>query len=328
MFDLLIKNGTVLTIDDTMMQGRWLGVKDGVIAAIGCRDDAPAAAKQVIDLAGKTLLPGLGDSHAHLSLTGIQQASTSLAQITSIADILEIVEDVCAQRAADELAVFTLLPSESSIAEKRFPTRDELDAVSPDNPVLIVHWSNHGGCLNSKALTLANLPPEMRKVREQGIIDQDAVHLRVCQNLYASLGKDVFRKLYHHLGAQAVAKGITSIHSLDGMFVKDDMDVAVLLPIIDELPLNIVPYTQTFDLQKILDWQLPRIGGCLMLDGSGGVFTSCYSKIYPANPNTRGLLNYSDQYLYQFVKKCSENNIQCAFHAIGDRAIDQIIYVL
>lgn len=327
MYDLIVKNAKILTMNEKMSQARWLAVQGGIIKAIGVRDDAPSEAEKIIDLQGKTLMPGLGDSHVHMALTGINYFATSLEGTKSIKEILNIIQEVCAKDASDDLLLFTMMPSESMLKENRFPNKNELDRVTGKHPILITNWSLHGGVINSKAIPLADLEPNMQTAINTGICDNDFVTLHVMRNVYACLGKDSLAGFYKDVSAQAVSKGLTTIHALDGMFVRDDLDVQVLLEIIDQLPLNVVPYTQTFDLDKVMSWGLPRIGGCLMLDGSGGVFTSCYSKVYPGNPNTRGLLSYSDEYIYKFVSRCTRENIQCAFHAIGDRAIDQIIYI-
>ena len=71
MFDLLFKNGNILTMDQDFSKKRWMGVSDGKIVALG--DDAcPEEAGRVIDLEGKTLMPGIIDAHVHCSMTGIK----------------------------------------------------------------------------------------------------------------------------------------------------------------------------------------------------------------------------------------------------------------
>lgn len=125
----------------------------------------------------------------------------------------------------------------------------------------------------------------------------------------------------------AASRGVTTAHSLDGMFMKDDRDVDILTRVKDQMPVDFVIYDQTFDLEKVKGYGLPRIGGCIVIDGSPPQYTAAYGVDYPSRPGTRGLLNYSDRELYEFVTATTKAGMQCAFHAIGDRAIDQIIYI-
>ena len=96
MFDRIFKNGNILTVDNDMSTKSWLAVKDGKIAALG-NGEAPGEAKEIVDLAGKTMMPGIIDSHVHCSMTGIGENGIDLSGIDSSQGILDAVEAYCSK---------------------------------------------------------------------------------------------------------------------------------------------------------------------------------------------------------------------------------------
>ncbi|WKX68980.1 amidohydrolase [Streptomyces sp. XD-27] len=166
--DLVFLNGSVLTVDPDFTVASALAVTDGVISAVGDRDDvAPSIGPgtQVVDLDGGTLLPGINDSHLHGCAFGIGMPPLSLdvshPAVRSIADVAEAVRDAAAHTPAGEwisghgwdpgyLAECVADPS-------RLPTRHDLDAVSPDHPVLLYSFSGHATWVNSAALARAGV---------------------------------------------------------------------------------------------------------------------------------------------------------------------------
>lgn len=326
-FDLLIKNGTIITMDKELSKKRWIAVKDGIISAIGDRDDFSGEAKKVIDLDGRTLMPGLIDTHAHSSMTGIGQMGINLGGINTVSGILDAVKDFCEKDSSDKVICGCNMTMPEDMVEKRVPDRFELDAVTGDHPVMLVFWTAHGGTMNSKAIELAELTDEMAYVEKEGFFNDDKTSFHVIGNIYNLFTDEDFENLYMNIAEQCAGRGITTLHSLDGMMVKDDRDIDILMRIIHSLPIEFINYTQTFDWKKIHNYGLKQIGGCLCIDGSPPQLTAAYQEVYPCAPHTRGFLNYTDKELYDYVTAVSKAGMQVGFHAIGDRAVDQIIHV-
>ncbi len=328
MYDLILKNGNILTMDDKMSTKRWIAVDEkGKIAAIGDRDDAPNEAGRIIDLNGKTLMPGIVDAHVHSSMSGIDFNGIDLAGADSSQKILDRVEEFCKNVETPQVICGWNMSLKENLTDKRLPTRYELDEVTGDHTVMLVFWTAHGGIMNSRALERANLPEEYRYIEKDGYFNRDDVSFYVIGSIYALYSEEEFIAKYQSLSDTCAAYGITTIGALDGMMVKDDIDVDLLVKIRDQLPVEWVSYTQTFDYEKVIRNGLPRIGGCLTIDGSPPQLTAAYFDPYPCAPFTRGLLEYSDKYLYDFIVECTKRGLQCAFHAIGDRACDQIVRV-
>jgi predicted amidohydrolase YtcJ len=146
--DLILHNAKVLTVDSAFSIASAFAVKDGRFAAVG--EDAAIlpladAETRVIDAGGRVVMPGLIDGHAHMDREGLKgMVYPSLAGATSIADILDRISDLVAAAAPGEWIVTMPIGEPPAyfdvpdiLAEKRYPTRQDLDRVSPDNPVYI-----------------------------------------------------------------------------------------------------------------------------------------------------------------------------------------------
>jgi len=162
--DLIFKNADVIIVDGKQPKADFVAIKGDKILFTGSKDflnDFTGPNTRFIDCAGKTLLPGFNDAHCHVysllrKLTGIDLGAP---EIKSINDIQSAIKAKTAKTPPGEWITGTDY-NEFYLAEKRHPTRWEIDAVSPDNPVMITHRSLHGCVLNSKALALAGITTE------------------------------------------------------------------------------------------------------------------------------------------------------------------------
>ena len=173
--DLILVNGTVITVDaaDSIAQG--VAVSGGKIVAVGASRDMRALANgrtQVIDLHGRTVTPGLIDTHVHFSETAdLFSINLSDVAITKIDDVVKRV----AERVATAKGGEWIRGSgwdEGKLAERQYVLASDLDKVAPNNPVWLEHTTGHYGVANSYALKLA----EVRKVTPDppaGTIDRD-----------------------------------------------------------------------------------------------------------------------------------------------------------
>ena len=124
----------------------------------------------------------------------------------------------------------------------------------------------------------------------------------------------------------AASKGCTTIHALNGTDIESRGPIWEKVK--DELCIHSLNMWETWDVQAAKSIGLPRVGGCLLLDGARALFQAAYSKPFLNHPDTRGLLYCSDFEVYNFVYEAHKNNMQIGMHAMGDRAIDQLIYII
>jgi hypothetical protein len=145
--DLVVLARRILTFDPKRPVATALAVHGGRIAALGSRSDARRwrdRRTEVVDLPDATVIPGLVDAHAHLDREGLKLIYPSLARCRSIADIQRVIAKLAAERTPGEWIVtmpvgappFYLDPP-ATLAERRWPTRADLDAAAPDHPVYI-----------------------------------------------------------------------------------------------------------------------------------------------------------------------------------------------
>lgn len=197
MADSIYVGGTIITINDAQPSAEAIAVKDGKIVAVGTRTEVEnahkGAATQIIDLVGKTLVPGFIDGHSHFSEVGAQTVLANLlpppdGTVKSIADLQQVMRDFIATSPmvkAHAVAI-GMNYDDSQLAERRHPTRQELDAISTELPIMVTLQSGHFGTLNSKALakmgiTAASIDPTGGVIRREadgktpnGVLEENA----------------------------------------------------------------------------------------------------------------------------------------------------------
>ena len=164
--DVIYTGGPILTMDDDMARAEAVAVRAGRIVAVGPAADVMALkgdGTRIVDLGGRAMLPGFVDPHGHVVLGGLQAMSANMlpppdGPNSDIPTLQKTLRDWAAAHAevvkqANLIVGFGY--DESQLKELRPPTKEELDAVAADVPVLIVHQSGHMAALNSKALELA-----------------------------------------------------------------------------------------------------------------------------------------------------------------------------
>ena len=162
--DLILKNADVITIDRKQSKAEFVAVKGNKVIFTGAKEqqnDFIGPNTKFVDCNGKTLVPGFNDAHCHIfsllrKFTGIDLSSP---KIKSINDIKAVIKEKADNTLPGKWITGTDY-NEFDLAEKRHPTRWEIDEVAPDNPVMLSHRSLHGCVLNSKALALAGITIE------------------------------------------------------------------------------------------------------------------------------------------------------------------------
>ena len=155
--------GPILTMNDKAMRAEAVAVANGKILAVGRRSEVmklKGPNTQLVDLKGRTLVPGFVDAHGHIVVGGLQALSANLlappdGQVQDIASLQQTLRDWVQKNAAAVEKVKVIVGfgyDNAQLKELRHPTKEELDAVSQDIPILIVHQSAHLATVNSAML--------------------------------------------------------------------------------------------------------------------------------------------------------------------------------
>jgi predicted amidohydrolase YtcJ len=219
-----------------------------------------------------------------------------------------------------------------NMKEGRYPTKDELDRVSTEHPILLAAQTLHGGSLNTKGLSLVDIPkvagvgygPDGQL---DGTLLSDDAFFPTMSHVMGMLPAETLRGFIEECARYASTKGTTSIIGLLGQFVDGDSDVSIIENNKGKFPVDFTTFYQTWDLNQTDAYGLPRIGGCLTLDGAGFEYTMALQDVYPEHLERRGFLIHTDEEIYNLLSEAHRRGIQTAFHALGDRAIDQLLFV-
>lgn len=163
--DLIVYNGNVYTVNENFDQAEAFAVKDGKIVAVSTTADIRAkySATEELDAEGKTIYPGLNDGHAHFYRYGLALQSADLVGTTSFKEVVQKVVDQ--QKAYPEADWITGRGwDQNDWAVKEFPTKDTLDQLFPNTPIILTRIDGHAALVNQKALDLAGITPQTKMV--------------------------------------------------------------------------------------------------------------------------------------------------------------------
>jgi predicted amidohydrolase YtcJ len=330
---LVLRHGNIITMNPQQPCAGALAIHQGRIAAVGTwHDVAPhVQGARLLDLAGKTVLPGLIDSHAHLLWTALGLAALDLSGANDHPSLEAIVRQQAAGLPPGSL-IFGMGLTEYALDTAAFsPIIDVLDTASPDHPVFLTGVTGHTSAVNTRALEELDLsgatPGVMRTAggRPSGLLTDEANNVATgafCRRFGAN--QDTARLIAQTVEL-AHSVGITTLHALEGGFAESDEDVLELLAAIPGLPLRVLLYYQTTNVDKVVSLGLPRIGGCILLDGDVGPHTAALSQPYLDDAQCFGTLYYTQETIDAFVLEAHCAGLQVALHAVGDAAVEQAL---
>lgn len=355
--DTIYSGGPILTINDSQPKVEAVAVKDGRIQAAGTLADISTfkgETTEAFDLNGRTMLPGFVDSHGHVVMGGIQALSANLlappdGEVTDIASLQATLKAWAEKNSATVDKVKMIIGfgyDNAQLAELRHPTREDLDAVSTEVPIVIVHQSGHLGVANSKALELAGITastenPEGGVIQRSsdgtpnGVLEEYAF-FNVLIPLLGTLGPE---------GLSAFAEAGADLWMRYGYTTAQDGRssgaVVEALKAVDAdkgLPVDVIAYPDVLEAKEYIAQHVSRdyegkvrVGGCkLTIDGSPQGFTALrdrpyYDPVGDYPPGYAGYASVTMEKVQDAVNWCYENGIQIITHANGEGASDMLI---
>jgi predicted amidohydrolase YtcJ len=305
-------------------------VENGTLREVYNVDPLHISDCEKIDLAGHYVFPGFIDTHTHCFEGGLYAQSLDLSKALDISQVLQKISDYYQQAktsGTEQLDAFRY--DENNIAEKRFPTRAELDSVCPNLSLVLRRIDGHSSVINSFALKQFNRGNSTWLREFSGIQLKDEVlrgfvNDKVVHWFHSNCSEETVFQAYKIASDLALANGITTVHTMVGDAQNSLMHYGWLKENLSRFGVNYILYPQSFNLTAALDVGASRIGGCILADGSLGSYTAALRQPYSIADYTLGTLCHDDDFWNQFIGKATAAGLQVAVHCIGDRAIQQI----
>jgi len=339
--DMALIKGNIITMDSLRPKAQAVAIQKNRILKVGSTEEIKVLVTKetkIVDLQGKTVVPGFIDSHIHVADFGKFLNWINLSDVTSIEEMQTRLKER-AQKIPKNRWIIGNGWNENRFTEKRCPTRYDLDVSSPDNPVVLYHECGRTCVVNSKALKVAKVtketvaPPdgEIEKHPETGeptgILRETATDL-VWKTIPEPTEDEIIESI--SLAFEKIAKaGVTTVHwivaALEEALIVQKLDDKNKLPIRVRVivPAKVLDRINelNFDSNKI-DKQL---GIKIFVDGSLAARTAALSQSYMDDNKTKGKLLYSQTELDKLVAKVHKSNLQVVMHAMGDNAIDMAL---
>jgi predicted amidohydrolase YtcJ len=356
--DAIYHNGTIITIDETTPEAEAVAIRDGRIIAVGAKTDILTTrgdATRLVDLEGRTMLPGFVDAHGHVSGGGLQAMSANLlappdGEVTSIATLQATLRDWMAENRNSVEKIQLVIGfgyDNAQLAEKRHPVREELDAVSVNIPICLVHQSGHIISVNSKALEMGGItaesPNPMGGVIQRGedgkepngVLEETAAFPLLIK-LLGRAGPQAFAQ-FAKAGAELWASyGYTTAQ--DGRTMPAALATLKSVAEAGDFKIDVVSYVDVLVDRDLIKREVSpqyknrfRVGGAkLTIDGSPQGFTAWRDRPYykPVGnypPGYSGYAAATPKQVGDAIAWAFENNIQILTHANGEAASDQLI---
>lgn len=351
--DLIITNGNIISVDNQNTIIEAVAISADTIMDIGSSKQIAeyiGENTKVIDLKGKTAIPGFIDSHAHLIGTGKAQINLDLREAQNWDEVLYLVAKAAQNKRRGEWIIgrgwhqekWNPSPIENV---KGYPLHHKLSAATPDNPVMLSHASGHAIFANANAMNLAKVNAETKDPRGGEIIrDSDGspigVFTETAENLIyikyneflqnRSHAEQVNDKKYAITLAmdECLSKGITSFHDAGATFE----DIRVIREMADSNQLKIRLYEMLLEDYKSLKDSIrayQTVGYAnnhltvqaikLYMDGALGSRGAWMLSPYTDSPEESGLNVTPISEIKNVAKLAAENDFQICTHAIGDK---------
>lgn len=332
--DLVVFNGNIITMDPQKPTATALAVKSYKVLAVGEEEeivDLVPTAKRVIDLGGKTVIPGFIDSHTHLTSSGVKAAHVQLDKAGSLEEAVQFLKDAVPKYPKGEW-ILGYGWDESDWTKKKFLQASDLDPISKDHPIMATRVDGHLASVNGiglKKLGISINQPGVEKDRlgrPTGVLkDIDEVWEKVRPTA------EQIRDGVRMGNTIANEKGITTAvdNAAEGTLkhIREiETNHELTARMIVNIPVEQVDHMISLGITSGMGSPMVRIGGIkIFTDGSIGAKTAFVTHGYKDDPKNKGILRFPREEYEPIVRKAVENNIQTVTHAIGDGAIEMVI---
>jgi len=353
--DTIFVGDNVLTMDENLADANGVAIRGEKIVAVGSRDAVMALRgpeTRVVELGERALLPGFIDAHGHFTFAArfmnfINVSSPPVGRAETIDDIVRILADDIERNPVGESDwIVGYGYDDSLLAENRHPTRDDLDRVTTDHPIVLMHVSGHLAAANSKALALSGISadsddppggvirrrPDSRE--PNGVLEESAASRLLLERI-GGIADDTLEALARKATRYYASYGITTVQ--DGAISPDDLERLRAAARREPFAVDIGAYVYvTLLTQEGIEDLAPdseynggiRLAGVkFSLDGSPQGRTAWLTEPYAegppgAEPDYVAYPTMEPSYYKERVAQFIKRNVPVLVHANGDAAID------
>jgi predicted amidohydrolase YtcJ len=349
--ELVLINGKILTMDGRSTVVEALAIRDGKILATGSSASikflAGATTTRALDLGGKTVVPGLIDTHAHFKAAGLSEYVVNMSRAKNVAEALDAIRAFAANKKPGEWIVGGPWHPPSQLAEKRYLTRQEIDSAAPNNPVYL-RTVGHFSMANSMALQRAGVDKgtpnpsggsfERDASGLTGVLVETAID-RVEKAVPPWTADDEVRQfkiaegVLNTFGITSVVEGATEardIRTLQKIALSGEATVRVGLMFRPEPPAEMSAWEAIMSGNGASsgfgdDWL--KFGGIkIYYDGGMTLKTALTRDVYPdSHDDYHGIAQQTPERLRQLVSIANRYNWRVGVHVVGDLGIDQVL---
>lgn len=348
---LILVNGKILTMDGQSRTAEAVAIRDGKFLAVGSSTTIGSMAgsgTRTIDLAGKTVVPGLIDTHAHFKAAGLADYVVNMSRAKSVAEALQAIKEFAARKKPGDWIIGGAWHPPSQLAEKRYLTRQEIDSVAPNNPVYL-RTVGHFSMANTAGLAKAGVDkgtpnPDGGSFERDasgeltGVLVETAID-RVEKAVPDWTAEDEFRQFKIAEGVLN-SYGITS--AVEGATPARDIATLQRLAMSGQATLRAgvmfrpEPPAENAAWDAIMrgdgtssgfgdDW-IKLAGIKIFYDGGMTLKTALMRDAYPdSKDDYHGIAQQSPERLKELVAICNRNDWRVGVHVVGDRGIDQVL---
>lgn len=360
--DLVLTNGNIVTVDVEQPVAEAIAIQGDRIVAVGSNEEILTylgAQTEVIDLAGKTAIPGFIEGHGHYTSFGGSLMMLDFRHAKSFAEIVSMVANEAASTPAGEWVIGRgwhqdKWATKEQVLVEGVPLHDSLSAATPDNPVMLIHTSGHAVFVNQKAMTLVEMDasskaPEGGEIvrstdgRATGMMRESAQD--IFRQAYsghqgrrpAGVAEAEIRKMVQLAGEASLRHGITSFQDLGTTFAEVDL----LKKMADEgnLPVRLYMALEedAADMRgRLGEYRMVGYGGNFLtvrtigekvLDGALGTQGAWLLEPYSDLPRSHGLNVVPIEEIEESAELAMQYDYQMAIQGIGDRAYRELLNI-
>jgi predicted amidohydrolase YtcJ len=345
---LILYSGNIITVNARNDIVEAVAVRDGKILAVGKNQDIlrlKGSNTQVIDLHGRTVIPGIIDSHSHPTGYGMKLFQPDLSKPTTLVGIIELIAAKVQESKPGEWVTNSGIWNDSKLAEKRNPTRWDLDPISPHNPVFLNR--GHLAVVNTEALRVLGITEDTPNP-PGGTYEKDPATGKLTGRLYEKAIEPVHKALPEVAKEQLMASerqamndlaaaGVTSVRSAAdspaGMRAYITLRNRGELILRTSVNIHINPNMPASELEKMfrdtpassgLGDDMLRLWGIKMV-ADGGSDLAFLRKDYVNRPGFRGQPGGTQENFTNAVRLCNKYGWRVGIHCVGDAAVDIVL---